>query len=248
MSDIEVPSSQDTPNRVVIPVKDVDMTKLVFVDGKLKEFYWKEQDDGSWMSRFGQVYHAVIVEPMPDGKYLHVGDTMVHEDGSCDPYGPAIPGVVVVPYRVEEGLVYIRGFMQWRELLRNPSTPETMGAWTFSIPGGYGLAGEGSEEGAMRHALEEGGATLIKQTEIGAGTSNRMFVPTCVRIIAAEYELNPDGRIDGAQGFEHILGTHEIRADQFPRELCLDLIVAAAFNYFYSWMGLVTARDPQQQA
>lgn len=235
---------KEPPNRLVIPAKDMDVSKLVFEEGKAQAPYWKKMGDDSWISPFGHVYHAFIVELQPDGTYLHRGDTMIHEDGKCEPYGSANPGVVVVPYRVEhytghEGDVYVRGFLQWREALRNPAHPEVMGSWTFGIPGGYDLAGKGPKAEALRHALEEGGVILHDPVEIGAGTSNRMFIPTCIRIFAAEYELNPAGRIEGAQGFEHILGTHEFRADEFPRDVCLDLIVAAAFAYFYSWMGLI---------
>lgn len=239
---IEYPTEH--PDRIIIPDKDMDMSKLVFEEGKPQKPYWKELNDGSWIAPFGHVYHAFIVEPQPDGTYLHRGDTMIHEDGKCEPYGPANPGVVVVPYRVEHhgiynGIVYVRGFLQWREVLRNPANPSIMGAWTLGIPGGYDLAGEGPKAGALRHALEEGGVILHDPVEIGAGTSNRMFVPTCIRIFAAEYELNAGDRVEGAQGFEQILGTHEFRADKFPRAVCLDLIVAAAFCYFCAWMDLV---------
>ncbi len=247
--------------QMVIPLKDLDMSRLVQIN-KQNElivdeddlpihpvFFWHQLPDGSWYSeKFGHRYPAVIVEDLMDGRLLYRGNALMRIDGPCQPYGSATPSVVGIAYRIDEsGRVWYRGFLGYRPTIEHPYDKDRngkpiKGVVTLQVFGGYSLGGEDPKNAALRQALEEGGAILKNIREVGAGSSNRMDTEACIRVFIAEYDINPEGKKDEtAQGYEAILGDFEFRANQFPANVCFDLIVAGAFQYANTALGLISA-------
>lgn len=247
--------------QIIVPVKDLDFTKLVQADKQNElivdesgqpvppTLFWRQLPDGSWYSeRFGHRYPAVIVERLLDERLLYRGNALMRIDGPCQPYGSATPSAVGIAYRIDEsGQVWYRGFLGYRPTIEHPYQKDrdgkpVKGVITLQIFGGYSLGGEDPKNAALRQALEEGGAILKNIREVGAGSSNRMDTETCVRVFLAEYDINPEGKKDEtAQGYEAILGDFEFRADRFPANVCFDLIVAGAFQYANTALGLISA-------
>lgn len=248
--------------QMVIPLKDLDMSFLVQANKQNElvvdeddlpihpTLFWRQlPEDGSWYSeKFGHRYPAVVVEKLMDGRYLYRGDALLRVDGPCQPYGSANPSAVGVAYRIDDqGQVWYRGFLGYRSTIEHPYQKDrngkpVKGVITLQIFGGYSLGGEDPKNAALRQALEEGGAILKNIREVGAGSSNRMDTETCIRVFLAEYDINPNGKKDDtAQGYEAILGDFEFRADQFPSNVCFDFIVAAAFQYANTALGLISS-------
>ena len=210
-------------NRILLPAADPRI--IVPAEG----YFWKPMEDrsGNWRSeKFGQTVHTVIAEPRPDGLFNPKGDFLRFDDGPTErPYAYAQSSAFLVPYRLDGNVVIFSGLMQERFILI-PGTNEWAGP-QFTWPGGYALIGEEPDQVAQRQALEEAGIKIHKMERVGAGSPNRMFIPNCGITYIARYEYTNE-RPQPILGFEKIIGTTEIRTNEFPSN-CLDMLTWASF-------------------
>ncbi|MCH7730524.1 hypothetical protein IID21_03245 [Patescibacteria group bacterium] len=229
-------------NMVVVPANDPRI--VLPEERKRMGMFWQSMagDNGVvlFSGRFGAIQHVAYCEVKDDNVLLWKGDGPLFHDGpTIEPGALARPSAIVIPVLFQpDNMIYVGMNKAQRTAIVDPETLE-QGVETWEFPGGYSLEGEDPIDQVRRHALEESGYELEGIDFLGAASSNRMSVPTCITYFAARF--NVVSETAAAQGFEDILGQAVYRIDQVPVPN-YDGLTWTAWALLVHKMGLI---DPQ---